>query len=175
MGIEIMIARHIERAPESSRETCVVPCRDRTSNSQWQGPTIHPPKDNARKRGLRRLLARMAMRAAGKRGSTPRFSHQAQQIMIPLLATNGATALRVAATLGISRQTLHRRLDAEGTNFKKLLAATRQQLAIRYLRVEKVPVKVAAWRLGFSSPAAFSRAFKRWTGVSPGRFQSALT
>lgn len=93
--------------------------------------------------------------------------------MMPLLAANEATAARVAVAMGISRQTLYRRLDAEGTNFKELLAAKRQHLAIRYLRVEKVPVKVAAWRLGFSSPEAFSRAFKRWTGTSPGRFQSS--
>jgi AraC-like DNA-binding protein len=100
------------------------------------------------------------------------FSREVEEALVPLLATGEATAAQVADKLGVSRQTLYRRLQAEGTSFQELLAAKRRQLAIRYLGVERVPVKVAAWRLGFSSPAAFSRAFKRWTDISPGRFQS---
>ena len=70
----------------------------------------------------------------------------------------------------MSRQTLYRRLKAEGITFEAILEAKRRQLAIRYLGQERNSVKAAAYRLGFSDPAAFSRAFKRWTGISPSEF-----
>ncbi len=67
----------------------------------------------------------------------------------------------------MSRQTLFRRLKAEGTSFEKLLDALRHRLALGYLRGDKVSVNETAYLVGFSDPAAFSRAFRRWTGSSP--------
>jgi AraC-like DNA-binding protein len=57
--------------------------------------------------------------------------------------------------------------------FEAILEAKRRSLAIRYLGVTRMSVKAAAYRLGFSDPAAFSRAFKRWTGTSPSEFRTA--
>ncbi len=74
---------------------------------------------------------------------------------------------RLASKLGMSRATLQRRLKAEGTSFEAMLDGLRQRLARRYLRKENFSVKKTAYLLGFSDPAAFSRAFKRWTGRSP--------
>ena len=74
---------------------------------------------------------------------------------------------RVARDLGYSRQTLYRRLKAEGATFEDLLDRVRRRLALKFVRDEGMPVKEAAYRLGFSDPSAFSRAFKRWTGSSP--------
>jgi AraC-like DNA-binding protein len=73
----------------------------------------------------------------------------------------------------MSRQTLYRRLKAEGVTFEEVLEAKRRQLAIRYLALDRSSVKAAAYKLGFSEPAAFSRAFKRWTGTSPSRFRES--
>ena len=92
---------------------------------------------------------------------------------MPLLDTGQANVGQVAERLGLSRQTLYRRLRAEGTSFDGLLQAKRRQLAIRYMGVDRLSVKVTAWRLGFSDPAAFSRAFKRWTGAPPSRFRES--
>jgi AraC-like DNA-binding protein len=85
----------------------------------------------------------------------------------PLLAAGSVRIEDVARELGFSRQTLYRRLKAEGLTFEQLLDGLRQRLALRFIRDEGLPVKDAAYRLGFSDPAAFSRAFKRWTGSSP--------
>jgi AraC-like DNA-binding protein len=74
---------------------------------------------------------------------------------------------RLASELGISRATLQRRLKAEDTSFEAILDGLRQRLARRYLRKDNYSVKKTAYLLGFSDPAAFSRAFKRWTGQSP--------
>jgi AraC-like DNA-binding protein len=56
---------------------------------------------------------------------------------------------------------------AGGTTFEKVLGKLRHQPALRYLRWKKVSVNETAYLAGFSEPAAFSRAFKRWTGVNP--------
>jgi len=85
----------------------------------------------------------------------------------PLLASGDIAIDSVARALGLSRQTLYRRLKAEGTTFEQVLDGLRRRLALRFIE-EGMAVKEAAWRLGFSDPAAFSRAFKRWTGRSPG-------
>jgi AraC-like DNA-binding protein len=87
---------------------------------------------------------------------------------IELLLPNGGLRIdSVARALGLSRQTLYRRLKAEGTTFEALVERVRRRLALRFIRDEGLAVKEAAWRLGFAEPAAFSRAFKRWTGKSP--------
>jgi AraC-like DNA-binding protein len=78
---------------------------------------------------------------------------------------------RIARDLGYSRQTLYRRLKEEGTTYEQLLDGLRRRLALRLIRHQGLPVKEAAYRLGFSDPAAFSRAFKRWTGTSPGEMR----
>jgi len=73
----------------------------------------------------------------------------------------------IAAKLAVSRQTLFRKLKAEGTTFEKVLDELRHRLALNYLSGKKVSVNETAYLVGFSDPAAFSRAFKRWTGSSP--------
>jgi AraC-like DNA-binding protein len=91
---------------------------------------------------------------------------QVEERIEPLLASGEAAIERVARDLGLSRQTLYRRLKEEGTTFEALLDGVRRRLAVRLIR-EGAAVKDVAYRMGFSDPAAFSRAFKRWTGASP--------
>ena len=73
----------------------------------------------------------------------------------------------VAERLHISERTLRRRLHEEGTTFKALLDDIRRQLAIQYLEQPELGIAEIAFMLGFSQTPAFSRAFKRWTGVAP--------
>jgi AraC-like DNA-binding protein len=74
---------------------------------------------------------------------------------------------KIASKLGLSRQTLLRKLKTEGVTFEKVLDELRQKLALHYLSGRKVSVNETAYLVGFSDPTAFSRAFKRWTGSSP--------
>lgn len=92
-----------------------------------------------------------------------------KSLMVPALHTGEVTMDRVAGELGLSRQTLYRRLKAEGVTFEAVLDELRHEMALHYLRGKKVSVKEAAYLVGFSEPSAFSRAFRRWTGRSPGR------
>lgn len=86
----------------------------------------------------------------------------------PLLPARKAGIAAVAREIGTSRQTLYRRLKAEQTTFEQVLAGLRLRLARDYLADGTLPVAEIAYRLGFADAASFSKAFKRWTGSSPG-------
>lgn len=90
-----------------------------------------------------------------------------ESLLIPFLHTGEATMDMIAGKLALSRQTLFRKLKAEGMTFEKVLDELRHKLALHYLRREKASVQETAYLVGFSDPAAFSRAFKRWTGSRP--------
>ncbi len=77
------------------------------------------------------------------------------------------TIATVCRAMAVSRHTLHRRLREEGTTFAALYDAARHRAADTLLRTSGLPVAVVASRLGYSEPAAFSRAYLRWTGVRP--------
>lgn len=73
---------------------------------------------------------------------------------------------QLATEIGISSSTLKRRLKAENSSFQKLLDQARMQHAVQLL--EQTPMEIAsiAHNMGYQSPAAFSRAFKKWLGIS---------
>ncbi|QUD88094.1 AraC family transcriptional regulator [Phenylobacterium montanum] len=93
--------------------------------------------------------------------------------LMPILHTGEVSMELIARDLGMSRQTLFRRLKAEGVTFEKLLDDLRRRLALHYLNGRRASVNEVAYLVGFSDPAAFSRAFKRWTGASPRAARSA--
>jgi AraC-like DNA-binding protein len=96
-----------------------------------------------------------------------------ESLLMPILHTGNASMDSVAAKMGLSRPTLFRRLKAEGTTFETVLDELRRTMALDYLNTKKVSVNETASLVGFSEPAAFSRAFKRWTGNSPGSVRSS--
>ena len=130
--------------------------------------TLERPSGTAKNPFLSFLgeVAKSIERRAQPQGGA--FSKEVERYLEPLLASGEIRIDIVARGLGLSRQTLYRRLKAEGVTFEQLLDRLRRRLALRFVREQGMAVKEAAWRLGFSDPAAFSRAFKRWTGKSPG-------
>ncbi|KZL20229.1 HTH-type transcriptional regulator VirS [Pseudovibrio axinellae] len=78
----------------------------------------------------------------------------------------------VAKELCLTRRTLTRKLSEEGTNFKSLVEAARCDLAKRLL-VGTDSIAQVAFLLDFADQAAFSVAFKRWTGATPAVFRKA--
>lgn len=81
----------------------------------------------------------------------------------------------VAHQLCCSERTLRRHLQQENCTFHDILGHLQQQRAINYLRLTRLPVEVIAGRLGYSETAAFSHAFKRWTGQTPSQFRQQET
>ena len=96
---------------------------------------------------------------------------QVERLLTPMLRT-GVSIGEVASELGLSRQTLLRRLKGEGTTFQQTVDQLRMTLALHCLTTRRLAVKRIAHDLGFSDATAFSRAFRRWTGHSPRTYLS---
>jgi AraC-like DNA-binding protein len=79
----------------------------------------------------------------------------------------------IAEDLYMSQRSLQRRLREEGTTYKELLNETRRDLAAQYIKASSVSINEITYLLGFSEPSNFSRAFKRWTGVSPSEYRQS--
>ncbi len=98
------------------------------------------------------------------------LSQQVKAILAQGLPARVAGADDVAAQLGMSRRTFARRLGEENVSFRGLVDDMRCDLARVYL-TEGFSLAEIAFSLGYSDQAAFSTAFKRWTGKSPGSWR----
>ena len=78
----------------------------------------------------------------------------------------------MARELSLEQRTLRRRLEAQGTSYRQILAEVRLRLAIEYLRKTRMTTEEIASRLGYSDAANFRHAFARWTGKSPHCYRS---
>ncbi|MGI9309131.1 MAG: AraC family transcriptional regulator [Gammaproteobacteria bacterium] len=100
-----------------------------------------------------------------------RVSTQVKRILIELLPSGETTQKMIARQMNRSLSTLQRQLSAEGTSYKLIQEDTRRTLAEEYVREGNMSLSQIAYLLGFSDQSNFSRAFKRWTGSSPGSFR----
>ncbi|HEY3655584.1 MAG TPA: AraC family transcriptional regulator [Steroidobacteraceae bacterium] len=73
----------------------------------------------------------------------------------------------VAEVLNVSARTLQRKLGDSGTTFKEIFDETRHAMALAYLGSPQHSVNEITHLLGFSCSSSFTRAFRRWTGLSP--------
>jgi AraC-like DNA-binding protein len=104
--------------------------------------------------------------------SSHSMRYRVERLLIPILHTGDVSMEAIAGQLGISRQKLFRSLRVEGVTFEQVLDELRHKLALDHLSCNKASVKQTARLVGYSEPAAFSRAFKRWTGTSPRTYVS---
>ncbi len=77
----------------------------------------------------------------------------------------------LAAELNMAEATVRRRLNEEGTSYQTIKDELRRDRAIEYLSHSDRSVMQIALELGFSERSAFHRAFRKWTGASPGEFR----
>ena len=100
-----------------------------------------------------------------------RIEHQ----ILPDLHKGSLSMDQVAHDLGMSRQTLYRRLKDEGLTFTDVHDTLRKKMACDYLAGQKISINEIAYLLGFSETSSFVRAFKRWTDKSPAAYRRSLT
>jgi AraC-like DNA-binding protein len=77
----------------------------------------------------------------------------------------------IARGLGLSARSFHRRLSEHGMSFQTLTEDTRRDLAEGLLRDESHSLAEIAFLTGFSEQSSFTRAFKRWVGMTPASYR----
>src|SRR5688500_12147609 len=87
------------------------------------------------------------------------------------LSSGEGTEEDAAKRLHMSPRTLQRRLAEAKTTYLQLVDDTRKDLALRYIEDPRRSVTDITFSLGFSQPSAFTRAFKRWTGLNPSDYR----
>ncbi|NNC73855.1 MAG: helix-turn-helix domain-containing protein, partial [Sphingomonadaceae bacterium] len=143
---------------------------DCTYNAMEIDPSLLELKLNPKKNYVFGMLSGQAATLLTELEAMKTVRAEIERQLMPILHTGEAGLDDVAKEMGMSRQQLYRALRAEGVRFKDVLDDLRHRLALDYLKGGKVSVNEAAYLVGFSDPSAFSRAFKRWTGESPGQF-----
>lgn len=98
---------------------------------------------------------------------------EVRRLLVQMLPAGKADQDTIANRLYRSTSTLQRQLSAEGTSYRDILETTRRGLAEKYLRDGDYSQAEIAYMVGFSDQSNFARAFKRWTGMSPGQFQKS--
>ena len=90
------------------------------------------------------------------------------------MAAAPLTLDQIAAELRVSATSVQRSLAEQGLTYKDAVETMRQNLARMYLEQRQLPLTEVALLLGYSELSAFTRAFTRWTGVSPRIYRQSL-
>ena len=120
---------------------------------------------------LRRLLANHI--EALEHLHADQFPEQVRSILRTALLTDHGSAEQVAALLSMHSRTLHRRLTASDTSFRKLVDETRFAIARQLLEDTGADVGHVANVLDYADSSAFTRAFRRWSGTTPAAWRHA--
>jgi AraC-like DNA-binding protein len=98
------------------------------------------------------------------------LSESVRHLVRSMLGSETPTVDRVADYGGMSRRTLQRRLADEGTSLSSLLDEERRSLATDRAGRADGSLATLSCDLGYAGQASFSRAFRRWNGAAPSRF-----
>lgn len=131
-----------------------------------QEPLVKTPQD------LQTFLSRAPIDLLTIPGEDTSLTANINQLLTPKsfsLATplELPSSKSISEQLGISEQTLRRKLSAEGISYQQIKDNLRQDLANRLLGNQALSIAQISKYLGFSEPRAFSRAYKQWCGLNP--------
>jgi len=94
------------------------------------------------------------------------------KVILELLPQGHPGIQQAAQKLNVPVRTLQRRLHDAGLTYSELVDQVRCKAACRLLAAESLCMAEVATALGFSDPSNFSRAFQRWTGMSPSQYRA---
>ncbi len=99
------------------------------------------------------------------------FVGSLEQTLSTLLLEGYPSIELTAEVIGTSTRSLQRNLCKQGLSYSRLMDKVRYQKALAIMQDHDIPLIDVAYDLGYSDPANFSHAFKRWAGVSPRQFR----
>ncbi|PHR99476.1 MAG: hypothetical protein COA68_08670 [Oceanobacter sp.] len=139
-----------------------------TANGLWLEADVLALPLSAQDSEISARLDREAKNALLALSPEASFLHHFRQALITPVQRGEATLANLASSFAMSERTLARRLNAAGTDFRTELLTLKIQLAKEYLNDGHLTLTEVALLLGYSEQAAFSRAFKKEVGQSPG-------
>ena len=113
------------------------------------------------------LLEQHIRAAMARPGTTDELTLSLRNTLRDSGSSAHMTLTAAAKSLGISRRSLQRKLTARGQTYREVYRAVRCETALAMLARSESTASQVAESLGFSELSSFSRAFKRWTGMSP--------
>lgn len=119
------------------------------------------------------LLKTQAERTLGRLERTASLSERVE-LVLSAHSPRQVTMDEAARELGMSARSLRRQLASENVTYGELVERSRILAAKRMLEDPRTSIQEAAFALGFAAPAAFHRAFKRWTGMTPKQYRSSF-
>jgi len=108
------------------------------------------------------------------RAAPSRYLGHVRDIIRERLRHELPTLEEVARALRTSARTLQRRLGEEGSSFQELVESVRSESARELLADQRRSVGQVAFELHYADVSGFVRAFRRWTGATPGEFRNQL-
>jgi AraC-like DNA-binding protein len=120
---------------------------------------------------LRRQMEERAERLAAARDADHAIIRDVRAVVARGLSEGLPDLDGTAKLLELSPRVLARRLADHGTSYSKIVDDARHQLSLGYIQDPSLSLLDIAYLLGFSEQSAFQRAFKRWTGLSPGEYR----
>lgn len=121
----------------------------------------------------RRKVVEERVRDVWHAGDLDPVTHLRRVLRIALLR-GPVCADDIAAQMGLSRRTLHRRLEEQGVRFSEVLDETRHEFARRLLANTRLSISRIGSIVGFEDRSVFTRGFSRWAGVNPSKWRSGL-
>lgn len=103
---------------------------------------------------------------------TATMSGKIKQVLVEALPGGATSVEHVARRLRVSKRSLQRRLNEEGTSYQHLLNETRFEMSERYLKKSSLSLPEISYLLGFRDTSSFFRAFQGWAGMTPGAFRA---
>lgn len=95
-----------------------------------------------------------------------------QRVAYRLLLQGECSRKRVAAALGVSSRTLVRKLASSGVTYQELFEGARYSVSRSLIRETNLTLAEIAAALGYNEASSFTRAFQRWSGISPARWRT---
>lgn len=99
------------------------------------------------------------------------LTEQVKRRIQQLLGSGDVSVERIAAPMNISSRHLRRKLSQAGTSYEQLVDEVRRDAAVRMINNGELSLTSIAYELGFLDPSSFTRAFRRWTDMSPTAFR----